>query len=238
MPSDSGTLTATPSPTPSTIFARTASAASRAVPGSWWSSPATPNTKLWETITGPRRSSLSTWYQAETGKIPVSGAGYGGPFSGPGFDSMWTDMSEIVRPTRDGIHGREYISTGIDLGRKPMFLIFDEAGRSAFSSPPLLEIPLPVVLAEPSLGSSPLQIRKSLVQAARELNTLALLRRERINGDLGGLSPIWFPATPPAPWTWATRSSPRCGRWKSWTTRVFWSRWIIESSATPTSSSR
>ena len=29
------------------------------------------------------------WYQAETGKIPVSGAGYPGPFSGPGFDSMW-----------------------------------------------------------------------------------------------------------------------------------------------------
>ena len=57
------------------------------------------------------------WYQAETGKIPVSGAGYPGPFSGPGFDSMWTDMSEIVRPTRDGIHGREYISTAVDLGR-------------------------------------------------------------------------------------------------------------------------
>ena len=52
--------------------------------------------------------------QAESGKIPVSGGGYGGPFAGPGFDSMWTDMSEIVRPTRDGIHGREYISTSVD----------------------------------------------------------------------------------------------------------------------------
>jgi len=37
------------------------------------------------------------------------------PFVGPGFDSMWTDMSEIVRPTRDGIHGREYINTCIEL---------------------------------------------------------------------------------------------------------------------------
>ena len=73
----------------------------------------------------------TTWYQAETGKIPVSGAGYGGVFAGEGFDSFWTDMSEIVRPTRDGIHGREYISTAIDLGRKPMFLVFDETGRSA-----------------------------------------------------------------------------------------------------------
>ena len=52
---------------------------------------------------------LSTWYQAETGRIPVSGSGYGGKFSGQGFDSMWTDMSEIVRPTRDGIHGLSLI---------------------------------------------------------------------------------------------------------------------------------
>ena len=58
----------------------------------------------------------TTWNQAETGRIPVSGAGYRGPFCGPGFDSMWTDMSEIVRPTRDGIHGREYISTSVDIG--------------------------------------------------------------------------------------------------------------------------
>ncbi|HYW79490.1 MAG TPA: hypothetical protein VE890_07920, partial [Thermoguttaceae bacterium] len=36
---------------------------------------------------------VSTWYQADTGRIPVSGSGYGGKFSGPGFDSMWTDMS-------------------------------------------------------------------------------------------------------------------------------------------------
>ncbi|HEY4492475.1 MAG TPA: 4Fe-4S dicluster domain-containing protein, partial [Acidobacteriota bacterium] len=55
--------------------------------------------------------------QAETGKVPVSGAGYTGKFSGPGFDGIWTDMSEIVRPTRDGIHGREYISTTIVLGK-------------------------------------------------------------------------------------------------------------------------
>jgi Pyruvate/2-oxoacid:ferredoxin oxidoreductase delta subunit len=39
-----------------------------------------------------------TWFQAASGQIPVSGAGYGGPFSGEGFDSIWTDMSEIVRP--------------------------------------------------------------------------------------------------------------------------------------------
>jgi len=62
----------------------------------------------------------TTWRQADTGRIPVSGAGYRGRFHGPGFDSIWTDMSEIVRPTRDGIHGREYISTSVDIGPKPM----------------------------------------------------------------------------------------------------------------------
>ena len=57
---------------------------------------------------------LTTWNQAETAAIPVSGAGYRGKFTGSGFNAMWTDMSEIVRPTRDGIHGREYISTAVD----------------------------------------------------------------------------------------------------------------------------
>jgi Pyruvate/2-oxoacid:ferredoxin oxidoreductase delta subunit len=61
---------------------------------------------------------ISTWSMAETGAVPVSGCGYGGPFSGKGFDSVWTDMSEIVRPTRDGIHGREYINTSVDIGRR------------------------------------------------------------------------------------------------------------------------
>jgi len=48
---------------------------------------------------------LTLYKQSEDGNVPVSGAGYRGPFTGTGFDSMWTDMSEIVRPTRDGIHG-------------------------------------------------------------------------------------------------------------------------------------
>ncbi len=87
----------------------------------------------------------TTWLQAETAKIPVSGAGYGGRFSGYGFDSMWTDMSEIVRPTRDGIHGREYISTSADIGRKPSFLnMADESAVNGF--PPMISTPMPMVI--------------------------------------------------------------------------------------------
>jgi hypothetical protein len=140
----------------------------------------------------------TTWYQAETGKIPVSGAGYGGVFAGEGFDSLWTDMSEIVRPTRDGIHGREYISTSIDLGRKPMFLIFDEQRDLLFEPPPLMELPLPVVLAEPPLGADPERLRRILATAAQNLGTVAILERKTIVPELldsaASLVPL-YPAT-------------------------------------------
>jgi ferredoxin len=124
------------------------------------------------------------WFQAETGRIPVSGGGYGGPFSGPGFDAMWTDMSEIVRPTRDGIHGREYISTTLDLGRKPMFLAFDPQGELVQEPPPLLELPLPVVLSEPPLGADKPRLRQIIAQAAQSLGTLAIFPRESITAEL------------------------------------------------------
>jgi len=88
---------------------------------------------------------LTTWNQAETAGIPVSGAGYRGKFTGAGFDSMWTDMSEIVRPTRDGIHGREYISTSVDIGRKPKLLSF-ENNKLTTTLPPLVDLPVPIII--------------------------------------------------------------------------------------------
>ncbi|HET6485173.1 MAG TPA: glutamate synthase-related protein [Spirochaetia bacterium] len=115
----------------------------------------------------------SLWKQAETGKIPVSGAGYRGPFVGPGFDSMWTDMSEIVRPTRDGIHGREYISTVIELGRRPAFLEFDAEGRLLSEEPRFVEIPIPMILQIPDGGFVTPSVRKAISQAAGRLGTIA-----------------------------------------------------------------
>jgi len=122
----------------------------------------------------------TTWYQAETGRIPVSGAGYGGPFKGPGFDSIWTDMSEIVRPTRDGIHGREYISTTVDLGRKPLFLSFNAQGDLTMPVFPLMELPLPIILTEPGMGVGKNQFRLIMAMAAQSLDTLAVMPREAI----------------------------------------------------------
>ena len=43
----------------------------------------------------------TTWAQSETAKIPVSGAGYRGPFTGPGFDAMWT--ATAIYTTRPSI---------------------------------------------------------------------------------------------------------------------------------------
>jgi len=116
----------------------------------------------------------SIWHQAETGAIPVSGAGYRGPHSGPGFDAMWTDMSEIVRPTRDGIHGREYISTTIDLGRRPPRLRFDDAGRLRGDLPPLRAISVPLVLDRPPLAACSAAVGEVLSGAAATLDTLAV----------------------------------------------------------------
>ncbi len=124
----------------------------------------------------------TTWYQAETGKIPVSGAGYGGVFAGEGFDSLWTDMSEIVRPTRDGIHGREYISTAIDLGRKPMFLAFDEAGQPAVrAAVRCWNFPCPWSWRSRRWDPAPQRLRQIMAAAAQTLGTLALINRDAVS---------------------------------------------------------
>jgi hypothetical protein len=118
---------------------------------------------------------LSTWNQSDAGTIPVSGAGYRGRFHGPGFDSIWTDMSEIVRPTRDGIHGREYISTSVDIGPKPMRLDFAPDGRMLTKPSRLIEIQIPAILdmpAWPMRGGDPVEAR---LTAAKELSSLAVI---------------------------------------------------------------
>ena len=117
---------------------------------------------------------LTLWKQAETGSVPVSGAGYRGPFSGTGFDSMWTDMSEIVRPTRDGIHGREYISTSVDLGRKLNHLVFDSDNNlvSKLESVETISVPVIFDLTEYKLAS---ELKEAIVKAAEELDTLVIL---------------------------------------------------------------
>lgn len=133
------------------------------------------------------------WYQARTGKIPVSGAGYPGPFSGPGFDSMWTDMSEIVRPTRDGIHGREYISTMVDIGRKPQYLQFGESGDIKGEEPKIISIPLPIILRIPDFGNIGDKTLEGFAMAGMKLGTIFSLPFSMINDELKRFGSILIP---------------------------------------------
>ena len=125
-----------------------------------------------------------TWYQAETGRIPISGAGYGGKFAGEGFEGIWLDMSEIVRPTRDGIHGRETISTKVDLGGGLMALAFGLDGQLRSVLPPALSLPLPILLGPMLMPLPGRGAIKSLGRAAAGLGTLALIDPEDFDDDL------------------------------------------------------
>ncbi|MBN1455261.1 MAG: hypothetical protein JW945_03285 [Methanomicrobia archaeon] len=139
----------------------------------------------------------TTWYQAETGKVPVSGAGYAGPFSGSGFDGMWTDMSEIVRPTRDGIHGREYISTSVDIGGNVRAITFDDQGKIGVPLPRTRSVPLPIIFERPPFGRSE-PVYAAVAKAAAALDTVMLVDAEEYceRSYAANLVPVFVAAEP------------------------------------------
>ena len=127
-------------------------------------------------------------YEAHAGHTPVRGAGYRGEFGGPGWDGMWLDMSEIVRPTRDGIHGREFVSTEVDLGARPMFLTFDEEGKPTGDVPRMWGAMVPFVF-EPAPNRTANRI---FGEAARQMHTYATVpvREARENMAGGHVIPL------------------------------------------------
>jgi hypothetical protein len=91
-------------------------------------------------------------------------------------------MSEIVRPTRDGIHGREFISTAVQLGWKPLMHEFDARGNLTNSFQSLIELPIPVLfdrlpVEDPSAYAA-------VAAAASSLDTLAIVPVEQLGGHL------------------------------------------------------
>ncbi len=114
-------------------------------------------------------------YEVEQGMIPVKGAGYRGRFGGEGWEGMWTDMSEIVRPTRDGIHGREFISTVVDIGYRPNMLLFDSNGIPTGPTPRVISIPIPILFDNPQSSVAGELIWKIYAQAAEKIESLAIL---------------------------------------------------------------
>lgn len=114
-------------------------------------------------------------YESEAGMIPVKGAGYRGKFGGEGWEGMWTDMSEIVRPTRDGIHGREFISTVVDIGYRPNFLVFDNSGKSIGPQPQVFSLPIPMLYDAPPSSAASEILMKVYTRAAEAVKSLSIL---------------------------------------------------------------
>ena len=119
---------------------------------------------------------FTIWNEASTGKIPVKGMGYKGAFGGEGFDGIWTDMSEIVRPTRDGVYGREYISTCVDIGRKPTSVDFGRIDQTLSTQ----MVPVPIVFDELPTGNR--AAREAVGIASGKLGTL-FASRDQTMGD-------------------------------------------------------
>jgi hypothetical protein len=118
--------------------------------------------------------------EATTGGDVTRGMGYQGEFAGPElyetktkFDAIWTDMSEIVRPTRHGKLNTEYISTEVEIGRKPPHLIIDSSGRLLVkekvvkSSVPILFDYLP-----PHLTNE--QVKEAIAKATQKVKNFAI----------------------------------------------------------------
>ncbi len=120
------------------------------------------------------------FFEAETGKIPISGAGYGGRYSNRGFDDIWFDMSEIVRPTRDGIHGREYISTIVNIGRKSGLSM----NEVSLNSHPNIDIPFPLIFGVPPLPTNGDGVQLGILKAAAKLSTLIYLTPNRYSDKM------------------------------------------------------
>jgi hypothetical protein len=131
-------------------------------------------------------------------------------FAGPGYDSMWTDMSEIVRPTRDGIHGREYISTTVDLGARVDHLEFDPSGKLLTTMPKTVEVPLPILMDVCRISDLGSTAFEGLVRAASSLGTILFFPAEtKIPAGSGEADRFMAPVFSPGRTGVPTIASPR-----------------------------
>ena len=113
--------------------------------------------------------------EAEKGKIPVKGMGYKGSFADKGWDTIWTDMSEIVRPTRDGIYGREYISTETTIGSRSIIPTLDE------HNPQFVKLSLPVIFDHLPDTISNKVVLESIAKASNEVGTVFIASPNQVS---------------------------------------------------------
>jgi hypothetical protein len=108
---------------------------------------------------------------------------------------MLTDMSEIVRPSRDGIHGRELIGTSVDIGTKPMHLSFDEEGNLQGKTPNMFTIQVPFVFDIPPGDLGTAKLAKVLDSTSKRIDTLACMKAADVI-EMGMDSPNIVPVIP------------------------------------------
>jgi hypothetical protein len=90
-------------------------------------------------------------------------------------------MSEIVRPTRDGIHGREFISTSVDIGRKLPFLNVDAQGKISAEGLETFSLPIPVLFDLPPASVLSPELVRILMMAAEAARTLVIVPVDMAN---------------------------------------------------------
>ncbi|MGH7596618.1 MAG: glutamate synthase-related protein, partial [bacterium] len=112
--------------------------------------------------------------ESRNGDVPTSGTGSTGLFGGKGFDRYMFDFSVIVRPTRDGI--REAIDINVNLGRKPLFHLYNEASHITTSFP-TIDLATPIVLEYPNVPvpQSGKKLASVFARAASREKTLCLM---------------------------------------------------------------
>jgi glutamate synthase domain-containing protein 2 len=93
-------------------------------------------------------------------------------------------MSEIVRPTRDGIHGRETISTAVDLGRRAERLHFNADGSLVTAVQPMAVSPLPILFDRIPIPLPGRGMLLATVKAAQELGNFAVVPATDWDDDL------------------------------------------------------
>ncbi len=104
------------------------------------------------TTTGRPRSSRTCGSRRRQGGYPCPAQATAALFRGPASTPCGRTCRRSSARRRDGIHGREYISTTVDLGRKVRALTFGKGnGQCPIRSHPLVELPAACDLRPPSL---------------------------------------------------------------------------------------
>ena len=125
------------------------------------------------------------WEQAGTGGVLLTSCGNDLPYNMI-FDDLILDAAQVTNPAIDPL--REPIETKTFFGAKPTQLEVKEKGREVALKtklPPNIELQLPIMIGQMSLGSISYNAQIALFKAAMEIGTL-------VGTGEGGLHPDFY----------------------------------------------